>query len=388
MSPLAKGAASPAQLRGRVLFFISNMGLGGAESQLFHLAMGLKARGWQVEVATLSPLVHEPFAAEFARTGIGLVVLQKSMRAQSGSLLRALKAALYLLKSSRPNAVVGFMPHGAVFARVLGRCAGVQRTITSLRSVKSTRGWHDRLLAATRALDHAAVANSAAAAQAQIQAGVIGEDNSAIIYNGYHPDLFVDQRCQRSHKDQLFTWLNVAVFRAEKGHEILLRAAKIALDHHPFRLRLAGEGPELEKMQLLSADLKLQETVEFLGKRTDVPYLLSRCDGFVLPSLWEGLPNALIEALGSGIPAVATGVGGTPEVLKHEVAGLLVDAGDPEALAEAMVRLMKMQDSQRRRMGEEGRLHVASQFSMEQMLCKWEKVISGEWNNPAHPSQG
>lgn len=357
------------------LFLISNLGLGGAERQLVYLAVGLRKRGWEATIASLSPLVHPDFETLLDETGVSLVVLQDSMSATLAAMGRALGAAIPLVRRRRPTAIVGFMPHGALLARLLGRAMRVPHIVTSLRSTRSTRRWHDRALAATRSLDHRVVANSSAAAKAQIAAGVVDEQKCRVIYNGFLPDETGRSGDERGARTA-FTWLNVAVFRTEKGHENLLKAAQIAARERPFRLLLAGEGPRLDDMKALAAELGLGDRVEFLGKRTDVAALLHESDAFVLPSMYEGLPNALTEALAASLPAVATDAGGTPEVLRHGEMGYLVPPEDPEKLAAAMIRMMDLNPEERRATGERGRAHILRTFAMERMVEQWESVLA------------
>lgn len=369
-----------------VLLFISNLGLGGAERQLVYLALGLRQRGWQVTIASLSPLVHEPFRVSLERAGIGMEVLQQSMNANLVVLARAFRAGWRLVRATKPDALVGFMPHGVLFARTLGRLLRVPRVITSLRSIRSTRRWHDRVMALTRSLDHALVANSRAAAAAQVGAGVTTVAKSIVIPNGLETEHHViGAKSLVPEDDGVFTWLYVAVFRAEKGHATLLQALQILKGSRPLRLRLAGEGPELETIKELSCRLDLDDVVEFLGKRTDVPDLIRQADAFVLPSLWEGLPNALIEALAGGLPAVATNVGGSPEVIQEDVSGLLVPAGDPGALATAMLRVMEMDQISRAQMGRAGQDFVVSEFAMDRMVDSWNRLL-GQSVDAGHPS--
>jgi glycosyltransferase involved in cell wall biosynthesis len=126
-------------------------------------------------------------------------------------------------------------------------------------------------------------------------------------------------------------------------------------------------------MEAKAKAMQLSEDVIFTGIRQDVPNILGLLDVFVLPSLWEGLPIALLEAMAAGLPVVATAVGGTPEVVVEGETGFLVPPRDPEALAEAILRLLREPDL-RRRMGEAGRKRVAEHFSVEQMVQKTEAL--------------
>lgn len=130
--------------------------------------------------------------------------------------------------------------------------------------------------------------------------------------------------------------ITVARFTAQKGHDCLLRAAKEVLRQMPdIVFLLVGDGPELEAMQILAASLDLPN-VSFLGVRADVPDLLGAADLFVLPSLFEGLPLVVLEAMALALPVVATRIGGTIEAL-GDTHPFLVPPGESSPLAGAIV---------------------------------------------------
>lgn len=369
---IGREARGLAEARGSVLFVISNLALGGAERQLVYLSTGLRRRGWTVSVACMTPQIHRQFAETLETAGVSLIVLQEGTSARLGPLWRAFRGSWQVIRHMRPSAIVGFMPHAVIFSRILGQLARTPRIVNSLRSTKSTRPWHDRLLALTRLLDDALVANSPAAAAAHVVAGVTTKYRSCVIPNGYE----LARPFRRAVARTGFTWVHVAMFRPEKGHGTLLHAAAMVAEHAPFKLVLAGGGPQLAAMKSLAVKLKLEKTVSFLGQRTDIANLLHDADAFVLPSDWEGLPNALIEALAAGLPAVASKVGGTSDVVHDGVSGFLVPPNDPQRLANAMLRMMKLPPETRKLMGQAGRKHVLSTFDMELMIDEWEKLLA------------
>jgi glycosyltransferase involved in cell wall biosynthesis len=125
-----------------------------------------------------------------------------------------------------------------------------------------------------------------------------------------------------------------------KGHEYLLRAFRL-LDEEEAELWLVGDGPLLADMQRLAAVLELGDRVRFWGSRHDVPRLLAQSDVFVLPSLSEGCPNALLEAMAAGLPVIATNVDGVREIVVDRSTGLLVPARNPEAIRDAIRELAR-----------------------------------------------
>ena len=138
--------------------------------------------------------------------------------------------------------------------------------------------------------------------------------------------------------------LYVGRLSAEKGVDNLLRAASIlARDNRPFTLRIVGSGQEETSLRGLAADLGIESHVEWAGRVSHGPDLFKEFDSatvFVLPSLSEGSPAAIAEAMARGIPVVASRVGGIPDLVKENETGLLVDAGDSRQLADAILKLM------------------------------------------------
>ena len=155
-----------------------------------------------------------------------------------------------------------------------------------------------------------------------------------------------------------------------KGHRYFLAAAKQVLQARPeARFLVVGEGPLRGKLEALSAALGIQHAVSFLGFRQDVAALMEASDLIVLPSLEEGQPVVLLEALALAKPVVATAVGGVSEVVRHEETGLLVPPRDSDELARAMLYLLDHPD-EGARMGQKGQEVVARDFTVEAMAEK------------------
>jgi glycosyltransferase involved in cell wall biosynthesis len=156
----------------------------------------------------------------------------------------------------------------------------------------------------------------------------------------------------------------VARLEVQKDHLTLIRAASML---GGVRFLLAGEGPLRAVLEAEVSRLGLQDRVVFLGQRDDVPQLLVSSDLFVLPSLHEGMPLSLLEAMAHGLPVVASSVGGIREVVTDGVTGLLVAPSDPAALAGAIRRLLD-DPSLARRLAAAARENVLDRFSVEAMV--------------------
>jgi glycosyltransferase involved in cell wall biosynthesis len=160
----------------------------------------------------------------------------------------------------------------------------------------------------------------------------------------------------------------------EKDVATLLRAARhVATVRPQFRLAIAGSGPCEAELKDLAAKLRVEGVVEFLGEVRDMPALLRRASLFVLPSITEGLPLTVLEAMACGLPVVATSVGGTPEAVDDGVSGLLVPSGDAAALADALLRVHSNADEVRA-MGLAGRRRVQALFDVRSMVLQYEST--------------
>jgi glycosyltransferase involved in cell wall biosynthesis len=171
--------------------------------------------------------------------------------------------------------------------------------------------------------------------------------------------------------------VTVARLSPEKDLETLLKATALAAREEPaFRLEIAGDGPCMGELRRAAAELGLGERVLFHGEVRDVPGLLARAGLFALSSVSEGVSLTLLEAMGRGLPCVATCVGGNPEVVADGATGLLVPARDPGALAAALLRLWRDPD-ERRRMGLAGRRRVLECFDIRRMVARYEQLYRG-----------
>lgn len=157
----------------------------------------------------------------------------------------------------------------------------------------------------------------------------------------------------------------IGAFVARKGHRYALRAAQTILEQIPtFKLVLVGGGSLEAELRAESDELGVSRAVVFAGFRRDVPAVLAASDVLLLPSEDECLPLVILEAMASGLPVVATDVGGISEVVKHEVTGRLIEPGDPRQLSDALIEILSDPD-RARAMGRAGRAWIETGASAE-----------------------
>ncbi|ABM62280.1 TIGR03088 family PEP-CTERM/XrtA system glycosyltransferase [Halorhodospira halophila] len=165
---------------------------------------------------------------------------------------------------------------------------------------------------------------------------------------------------------------------AVKDQATLIRAfarlrERFSAKRGDLRLVVIGSGPEEQSLRALAAELDVADAVELTGNCTDVATRLAAFDVFALPSLAEGIPVTVLEAMASGLPVVASRVGGLPELVEEGVTGTLVPAGDPEQLCDGLAGYL--QEPHRRSLeGAAGRRRAVEHFSVEAMVGAYESL--------------
>ncbi len=171
---------------------------------------------------------------------------------------------------------------------------------------------------------------------------------------------------------------SVARLSPEKGIHHLLQAHSILRSRGVLiRLVLVGEGPQRSDLEMLARTLGISTTVEFLGYQEHVETFLSTFDIFVLPSMTEGIPLSLLEAMANGLPVVATNVGGIPEIVVHQESGLLVSPGQPEALAQALEQLIQ-DPGEADRIAKNAECRIRERFGMIAMSEAYQHLYGAE----------
>jgi glycosyltransferase involved in cell wall biosynthesis len=348
---------------------------GGAETQQVRLACRLKARGVDVRgIISLRP--PTAFTDVLAEADIPVVSLDMARGIPDP---RALLHAARVLRRWQPQIVVSFLFHANLLGRLAGRWAGIPGIISSIRNDQFGGRPRDLLLRLTDSLGHTTTTNSALVAQRLIRRGVVPPHRLRIIPNGlcvadYAPDREMRRRVRQelSIEDDTFLWIAAGRLTAQKDYPALLRAyAQLRRQGERTQLRIAGEGPLLPELSQSLYVLGLERPTPFLGLRNDFRQLLCAADGFVLSSAWEGLPNVVMEALASGVPVVATDVGGLRELVEPGTDGVLVPPHHPEELAAGMQYLMRLPADERKRMGERGRERMAAHYDIERVVDRW-----------------
>jgi colanic acid/amylovoran biosynthesis glycosyltransferase len=193
-----------------------------------------------------------------------------------------------------------------------------------------------------------------------------------VIRPAVDPEMFRPAPEARAHRS-MFRFATTGSLIWRKGHEYALVAARKLLDRgHAVQFDIMGGGPEKQRLLYTMHDLGLERNVTLHGAMAEeaVVRLLQQCDAFVLPSLSEGISNAVLEAMACGLPVVTTDCGGMAEAVAHGTEGFVVPVRDPEAMASALETLATDRDLARRMAGA-ARERVLRQFTLRQQIEQW-----------------
>lgn len=371
----------------KIVLLITQMEAAGAQKAILVLARGLQARGHHVEVVTMYDKAN--FSPFFSRQyGVKIIDLHMKRAGQRNPLAGVGEFALgiwrlyQLLRREHIDVLQTFSHYSNIVGPIVGWLAGVPIRVSSQRSsLKGAPGWLlwlDRLVT-NSPLVHIMVAVSEGTRQFSIERQGIKPNKLLTIHNSIDAAHFTHilgeqlapLRVALALPDDALIVLMVARLHPQKGHRFFLQAVpriQKILPHTHFLL--VGDGELRSELETLTQTLGIRERVHFLGVRQDIPELLALSDLFVLPSLWEGLPNAVLEAMAAEKPVVATNVDGVPEVVRDNETGILVPPGDIEALAQAMIRLLA-DPALRRQMGTAARQRAICDFSEEKYISSF-----------------
>ena len=367
----------------KILYVVTTLDHGGSERQLVELIKGLDRQRFVPRVCCLSAEGH--LAAELNRHGIPVETLPLrglTLPYNVITVIRHFARLVKFIQSEGPHIVHGVLFHAYILGTFAAKMARAPVVIASRRGLghfKSGKPHYLFLEWIANRMTDLIVANSEAVKQNVVCQEKVKPSKIRVVYNGIDPTLFDIPpdpvlKASLGIPERARVVGIVANLIHYKGHRFFLQSCQEVKRKIPdVRFLLIGDGPLRAELQGLANDLDLEGEVLFLGTRSNISQLLSLMDIIVLPSLEEGFPNAVLEAMAAAKPVVASNVGGIPEAVVHGETGLLVPPENPGALAEAMIQLLHDPKSAMK-MGNAGRNRVMQQFGLNRMINEMEHI--------------
>ncbi len=358
----------------RIAFCITDLDVGGAERMFVELVTRLNRDHWEPRVYCLSKtgrLADRLTEANISVTCFG---------AQSWTDLGVVFRLASELRRFRPQLLQCFLLHANLIGRFAAWLARVPRVVCGIRVAERRsvwRLWVDRL---TQWLVDHNVCVSQGVAEFSIRTAGLHPNKVSVIPNAVDFERFASARpvsresLGLSPKSRLI--LFVGRLDPQKSPRLLLTVfERLSSQHSGWQLLFVGDGPLRGELEQFVTDQHLEGSVRFAGWRPDVPELLKTADCLVLPSLWEGMPNIVLEAMAAGLPVVVSRVEGTDELIKFDETGLLVEPGSDLELEEAIERLLTDNDLAEK-LGQAAQQLVKSCFTFDRMVASYEQIFT------------
>ena len=370
-----------------VLHVITGLVVGGAETALYRLILEFRGSPYTHTVVALTP--EGGMHARFIESGIELIVLDLRRSPLSGFL------RLYrLMRTLRPDIVQTWLYHADFLGGLAARIAGNRNVIWGVRTTdvdggcaRSTSLIRRMCASLSRWVPHTIVFVAEAARRSH---AMLGYDmaRTVVVGNGFDLAALTSSPCQRRQlrvrcgfdADDIVLG-TVGRFNIDKDHASFVSAAgQLAGRHDRLHFLMVGKDLDSDNLDLMRwiAETGYADRFVLLGERTDVPACLAAMDIFCLSSRTEAFPNAVGEAMAIGLPCVATDVGDVAVLMAD--AGVLVPKADPDALAQAVTRLLALGPESRAQLGRRARERIRAKFSMacvrQRFEMVYEKVIA------------
>lgn len=348
----------------RIVFLIGSMGKGGAERVISILANYYAEKGWQVDILLLLHNCCEYSLNENIRI-IPICIENKSRIAQLPKWMYNIRK---YVKKEKPDKIVSFIARINIIAIL--SCVGLNKSlIISERNDPSADGRSVFVRLATQLLYPFARCIVFQTRWAQSCFSKKIQRKSLVIPNPIHITTLASSSTEMKI-------VSVGRLIEQKNHSMLIHAFKKVHECFPgYRLVIYGEGKLRSELELQIQELKLEKFVSLPGNVLDIHEKLANAEVFVLSSNYEGLSNALLEAMMMGLPSISTDCAGSNEIIIDNYNGRLVGIGKQDQLADAICDTIKNKEKAQK-YSVNGRKSVKS-MNIENVISKWENVISG-----------
>jgi glycosyltransferase involved in cell wall biosynthesis len=367
----AHGGAHP---RRKVFYFLDSLEVGGTETQAVELALRLPTSEYDVTMGCLR--MKGPLLEKLKGTAVAVREFHPAGGLDTPAGLYQLVRLAGYLRRERFDVVHTHDLWSNLMGVLAARMAGVPAIISSRRDLAHFdwyQGHRRTWLRRIQNLSGVVLANATPIRDALIAEDGFAPEKLRVIHNGVDTEKFRRGRRDRERlfpgtQNQTLVVLVGNMHSDVKGHPWLIAAAPPVLQEFPqTRFVFAGDGDARPLFEEQVAKLGLQSSLKFLGRRSDIPDVLASSDIAVLPSRAEGLPNAVLEYMAAGLPTIASRVGGNVELIEDGVTGLLVPPEDSQALAAALLRLLRDPELSQR-MATTGQKIAVENYSFERLI--------------------
>ncbi len=360
-----------------ITLVISTMRSGGAERVMSKLANYFAAKGHKVTLITFVAPSEKPFYTldnRITQLPLNCLSFHKNMVVYGFNVLQCLYVLRKALKIIKPDVVISFMES----VNVATLLAGYRLTIPTIVSERIDPKYHvlypakiqkffNKVRIKTYCWAHALVVQTQSALNFFPESI---QKNAVIIPNPVN----TSQYDHYAVKETVEHIISVGRLCRQKDHVTLIKAFSLLLEKHQnLKLTIYGEGPERQNLETLIADLKLSSFISLPGTTADIEKKLVESDLFAFPSLYEGFPNALCEAMAIGLSVIGSDCSGNVDVIKHHINGLIFKQTDVEDFYSQMLKLIEDYHL-RKRLSTEAK-NISIDYSEDKIYAMWNSLL-------------
>jgi len=360
----------------KIMYLTTSPQMGGAEKQLFELSRRINKDDFEVLVCTLKSEGGN-LLQKLQKEGITTKTIELNDKKDFKKVIELFK----IIKEFKPDILQSFLFFDNILARIFGRILKVPVIISGQRNVETKRSFKRNFLdKITINLAHYIISNSEAGKKLIINRERFNPSKIFVCPNGIDFKNVVKLREEQKQeikdyykiKDNQFIIGFVGYLTEQKGVENLLKAVSLIQNElkNKIKVLIIGDGDKKEELEKMSKELKIDAKVHFFGFQKNGFRFISMFDIFVLPSLWEGQPNVLLEAMAYEVPIISTRVGGVDEMIEDRRNGILVDAGNAYQIA-GSINMICNDHQLRKNLSKKG-LEVVQRYNVSKMVSKFE----------------
>ena len=367
----------------KIVFIIDSLRRHGAQRFLTHLARGLARLGYVQTVIALNNASDPDIEKELSSAGCSIATIGKRAFLLGGFGWWRLVA---ILRKRRPDIVMTLLDMADTMGRPAAHLAGCRLLLSSIRVRNIAKpGWQRWLDRKTVGWANKIIFNSGRVVPYALKNEGVNEEQVIVIPNGVDDwgppaaKLRDPARAEIGVTPQTFVLGAVGRLNPQKNIGLLLQIAARLPKACDWKLVIIGDGPERPKLLRQSRELGVADRVSWMGARPDMAAWYACMDLFVHTADFEGMPNAVMEAMASGLPVVASAVDGTQDLIVDGRNGHLVPAGDVNGFVQRIDQLMSDPELTKQ-MGESARRDILENFGMEQMIQSYDKLFNALGN--------
>lgn len=362
----------------KICFIIGQLGIGGAEKQLYKLIRNINKNCFDPIVISLSSGGY--WKDRISTLGIPLYELER----KSNFEIKRLFKVYEILKRHKPDIIHGYDFSSNTYGRIAAILAGVNIKIASERNIVEIGEFKtknqlniDKLLSF---FSDAIICNSQNAADSLIDIYHFDKQKVLHIYNGIDISNLIPKK--KKNQNELIVG-TVGRLVPQKRHTLFLDVAKRLAETHKninIKFKIVGGGELFSHLEEYAKRLQIFDKIEFMGERTNVSEILESVDIFLMTSNHEGLSNAIMEAMVKRIPVIASNVGGNRELVEDKKTGFIINNFNIDSFVEPISHMINNPD-QMILFGEEGFKRIRDNFSTSNMVKKTEDLYFKLLNN-------